>query len=224
MKKKSFLYAILMMAVMFASCAKDPERHELQMLYPTTAYHYADETEWISTVGQSSGDVKYDYYTRLLVTVGVNLQPNLSNVTRRGYVRVVSYKYEGYASFIQYGFLNVTRPEYTAKTYMSEYSSVPRTVEFCLTDSATWLVDSLSFTTQKAWTLTLKNQADSEWITAEQTSGAAGHHLVTLNMTENTSAEERKATFVLSSSDINTEIIVCQLGKSDDDIEPVPNS
>ena len=44
MKKKSFLYAILMMAVMFASCAKDPERHELQMLYPTTAYHYADET------------------------------------------------------------------------------------------------------------------------------------------------------------------------------------
>jgi len=244
MKKKSFLYAILMMAVMFASCAKDPERHELQMLYPTTAYHYADETsdslqfltfdswrastdetEWISTVGQSSGDVKYDYYTRLLVTVGVNMQPNLSNVTRRGFVRVVSYKYEGYASFIQYGFLNVTRPEYTAKTYMSEYSSVPRTVEFCLTDSATWLVDSLSFTTQKAWTLTLKNQADSEWITAEQTSGAAGHHLVTLNMTENTSAEERKATFVLSSSDINTEIIVCQLGKkSDDDIEPVPNS
>ena len=107
---------------------------------------------------------------------------------------------------------------------MSEYNSVPRTVEFCLTDSATWLVDSLSFTTQKAWTLTLKNQADSEWITAEQTSGAAGHHLVTLNMTENTSAEERKATFVLSSSDINTEIIVCQLGKSNDDIEPVPNS
>ena len=44
MKKKSFLYAILMMAVMFASCAKDPERHELQMLYPSIAYHYADET------------------------------------------------------------------------------------------------------------------------------------------------------------------------------------
>lgn len=244
MKQKTFLYAIVAMATMLASCAKDPERHELQMLYPSTAYHYADETsdslqfltfdswrasvdetEWISIVGDNSGNVNYDYYTRLLVTVGVEMQPNLSSVTRRGYVRVTSYKYESYASYIQYGFLNVTRPDYTAKTFMSEYSSVPRTVEFCLTDSAAWLVDSLSFTTQKAWTLTLKNQADSEWITAEETSGAAGHHCVTLNMTENTVPEERKATFVLSSSGVNTEITVCQLGKvDDDDIEPTPNS
>ena len=239
MKQKSFLYALAAVAftMAFTSCADDPERHELQILYPTDAYHYADETsdslqfltydswlastdetEWMSIVSNGSGNVDYDYYTRLLVTVGVTMQPNLSNTTRRGYVRVKSYKYERYASFIQYGFLNVTRPEWTPKTFMSEYSSVPRTVEFCLTDSAAWLVDSLSFTTQKAWTLTLKNQADSEWITAEQTSGAAGHNSVTLNMTENTTAEERKATFVLTSSGVSTEITVCQLGDSGDDV------
>ena len=241
MKQKTFLYAFaaLAFAAAFASCVKDPERHELQMLYPTVAYHYADETsdslqfltfdswrasaddtEWISIEGTSSGDVDYDYYTRLLVTVGLNMQPNLSNTTRRGYVRVASYKYEGYASYIQYGFLNVTRPEYTATSYMSEYSTVPRTADFCLTDSASWLVDSLSFATQKDWTLALKNPEDSVWIKADKTSGNAGHSLVTLDMTENTESEERKATFLLNSSGVNTEITVCQLGKPEDVLTP----
>ncbi|MCR4921151.1 MAG: hypothetical protein K5945_05515 [Bacteroidaceae bacterium] len=241
MKRNTFHHALLAatFATALSSCMNDPERHELQMVYPVSSYLFADQTvdslmfltfdnwkvsldesDWISVVGPKSGEFKYDYYTQHIIKVDLAMQPNTTGVTRRGYVRVNSYKYEGYASYVQYGFLEVTRPEYTPKSYLGEYNTIPKTVEFCLTDSASWELDSLSFYTEKPWTLTFKDPNDSTWVKPQMMSGEAGPSRVNLNLVPNT-ADERKATFVLTSSGISTEISVCQLAP-EPEIAPAP--
>ena len=109
MKRNTLFCALLATSLVAAltSCMKDPERHELQMIYPVSSYLFADQTsdsllfltfdswkvtsednDWISVVGQASDNFENDYYTQHIAKVDLAVQPNTTGVTSRGYVRV----------------------------------------------------------------------------------------------------------------------------------------
>ena len=232
MKSLVALVALTALVAMFHSCAKESEQHLLQMVHPSNSIVFADQTrdsvefytfdswkvvpddtEWIQVEGENSARVNDQDQLLRLYILPVSIQPNTTGKTRLGYLRVTSYEFTAYASYIQVGFLRITRPAYEIKTLISEYSSIPSEVSFCLKDSSTFTLDSLSFTTYNPWTL--QPDASASWLTLSRTEGEAGHNLVELYMKENETKSSREAKLKLTSGEVTNEIIVRQSGRKD---------
>ncbi len=234
MKTLKTLSILFVAAFMLGACDNDNEQHLLQMDHPKTyGLLYADQTRdsvafytfdtwkvapddtpWIKVDGETQIDKTYGLL--VLYSIPLSLEPNTTGKTRRGYVRVNTYEYEAYASYVQLGFLRITRPMATPTSYISEYSTIPLEANFTLQDSASFTVDSLSFVTYNPWTLRFKGESNPTWITPAQTEGAEGRSQVTLNLVPNTTDTPREATLLLTSGAVTSEITVRQLARKDD--------
>ena len=229
--KTRFFFTALALGAILASCNDEPEQHLLSIEYPGTSLLYADqtsdsimfyatdtwrvtpeETPWIQVVDADQAQAKYQYMKVVLYNVHLALEPNTTGQTRRGYVRVNSHDFEGYASYMQLPCLGITRPAYTIEKPISEHSLIPLEVSFCLEDSASVTLDSLSFTVQNPWQISFSGESPS-WLTLAQTEGKAGHHRVDVSMTNNESDKPREAKLKLVSGAVTDEITIRQLGK-----------
>lgn len=230
MRKSLFALSFLALAAMVQSCVSDPDQHQLQIAYPNNPLLFADATQdsllfftfdswkvtpnhsWLSVEGITSGEFKYDYNRRYLVSVPVALQPNTTGESRIGSITVDSYEYTAYGIYLQLGYLNITNIPCKVTSLLNDYSSVPKTVDFQLSDSAFVTRDSICFNVQKSWNLSFPHQQPS-WIQLERTEGFSGNNKVYITLEENPTFEDRKTTLRLTSSGVNTDIAVTQFAR-----------
>lgn len=245
--RKSILFLLVLLTIPFLqSCLDDPERHQLNVVYPNNTLLFADATvdslqfytfdswevhpncSWIDVNGDNKYNFPYDYEKLYLCTVLLSLQPNTTGKTRMGTVTVNSYDYSASGLYTQLGFLRITNLESTVKEYVtSPYDgvsvSIPLSVDFYMADSAFVTQDSICFTVEKSWTLgTPDGSPLPSWFQLEKTSGRAGHNNVAVTLEENPYYEDRKTTVRLSSSGVNTDISITQFArkkKSDEEEE-----
>lgn len=224
-KVKFFLFAVGLLSLL-ASCAGDPERHELtpveqriilyadQTLDSLRFYTYdswtvTSQAEWITVEGDGKMDVAYDYQTRYFCRVFLHLLPNTTGRSRQGTVHVKSYDYAYSAPFVQLGLLNISHPSYTTDAFLDEQSHIPSTAHYELLDSAHWTADSICFSVENNWELLGELP---EWLSADKRSGLPGKHSVHLTFQPNLDTENaREAKLKLTSGEVENDIIIRQL-------------
>ncbi|MBR1498105.1 MAG: BACON domain-containing protein [Bacteroidaceae bacterium] len=213
----------------FASCAGDPETHQLMpvtggsvlfadqtadsvLFYTFDSWTVTSQADWLRIEGDSHADIKYDYTKRYLCRVDVSVLPNTTGHTRQGLVQVRSYDYSYSVPFYQFGMLDVTRPAYTVESYLDEAALLPDVALHVLTDSANWEADSISFYVHNQWELTFADGAASDWLVLDKNTGRAGKNQVNLTLTPNTDTENgRETVLVLTSGEVSDRITVRQL-------------
>lgn len=223
------LLLLCSLTFVFASCAGDPETHQLTpvtggsvlfadqtadslLFYTFDSWTVTSQSDWIRTEGDAHADIKYDYTKRYLCRVDVSLQPNTTGHTRQGLVRVQSYDYSYSVPFYQFGMLDVTRPAYTVESYLDKAALLPDVALHVLTDSANWEADSISFQVHNPWELKFADGAAPDWLVLSKTSGQPGKHQVNLTLTPNTDTENgREAVLLLTSGEVSDRITVRQL-------------
>lgn len=226
--KRIIFPLLFLMAIAMQSCSDGLDRHELSVVYPNGYALFADQTQdslvfltfdswrvssnasWITVTGKSSDNIKYDYYKNYLIRVDLALEPNTTGHTRAGNVTVKSYDYEGAGLYVQFPFLNITRPNPNVNKYYGDHYAVPDGADFVLRDSADVVSDSLCFNVQKEWTLTFAPGADQSWLQLSATSGAAGYSAVPITLEQNLKPQERRTELLLTSSGITNQISVVQ--------------
>lgn len=212
-----------------SSCVKDPERHQLIPIespfilyadqtsdslrfYTFDSWSVTPEADWITIEGDSHAKINYDYNKRYLCNVLVSFKPNTTGRTRYSSVLVESYDYSYSAPFVQLGMLDVTRPVYTADTWVDEPSKIPDVAYFILTDSANWTSDSICFNVRNKWRLEFADGNEPDWLSLEKTADLPGKHNVKLTLSENTDTENgREAKLRLTSGAVSNIITVRQL-------------
>jgi hypothetical protein len=226
-KVKTLLLACSLLSL-FASCANDPERHELTPVEQPFIL-YADQTidslrfftydswtvtpqdKWISVEGNSHLDINYDYSMRYLCRVFLRFEPNTTGVTRSGTVLVQSHDYSYSSPFVQLGILNVSHPAYTTDAPFDEYGIIPKVAHYELVDSAHWTSDSICFTVEDNWDLVFEGEKP-EWLELDKTTNLKGRYRVNLTLVPNTDTENgREAKLKLTCGDVSNEIVVRQL-------------
>lgn len=212
-----------------ASCASDPETHQLipveksivlyadqrydsLLFYTFDSWTVTPQVDWITVEGDSHLDIKYDYTKRYLCRVILLVKPNTTGKTRQGTVLVQSYEdYEYLAPVVQLGILNISHPAYTVDTFLGNSSIIPETAHFALTDSAHWTSDSICFSVQDNWDLKFVGEAP-DWLSLDKTTDLPGRYKVNLTLTENTDTEHgRDAMLLLTSGEVANRIAVHQL-------------
>ena len=213
MKKLLFLLPLAAIILMIG-CSKKSEYHMSRFLRPSDAalYVYADQ-EWDSVSFETtesytlSSNVSWfkvpdEYssfnnpYTDALVLAYAWLQfePNTTGEMRYGLLHLGAGDYSVDATIIQLPFLCVTNP------VRQGYVLSPLVID-ANTSSAT-----LAFTVFSHWTLS----SDSDWLTFEATSGAAGDRTVLVTTGINPTDEERTAKVLLTSRGVTQEITITQ--------------
>lgn len=245
MKKYFSFLSPLVLALLFACCNNDTYRHGFGFDYPraidnNTSTLFIDQlkdsvifktydsytvaaynTDWIKPNSQfspASANIPNSYYTWYLVKVGLDVEPNTTGKCRVGYVGVRTFGLEWdetcYAYYFQTNFHCITRP---VPVYKYDENRVITDAKHELTDSATQVSDEIKFVAYSDWNLTLK-EGDFVHADTDQGKGSASGTdcVVKLAVDENTSKEDRKATFVLSSPllgpGVETEITLVQKG------------
>ncbi len=223
---KKLLYCVAI-ALAFTACDKGLERHSITILNPASGLnsHYADATldsvyfytfdsyesscdqNWLTLDPvKKKANLPNTYYDMYVVSIPVTFAPNTTESVRTAYVKVHNYGQDWdqtvTVGFVQLGWLNVLRPQ---PDYVYNDSHVIDKANFLLTDSAEQQLDSIAFSVEKAWTL-----AASDFVTPQVTQGEGGDHIVRLNLTPNTTGQERTATLLLQSSGVTTPIKVTQ--------------
>ncbi len=229
MKKKGNLITLctLGLCATLTSCFENTGDHYTEILYPSTGRKtlYADQTEdslnfvtfdnWkLDTIYQNTpqnmklmltlnpsdlaGTVEANHYVRK--SVSFQFAPNTTDT-----IKVVAFKLNAYnndfgAVYEQVHFHNIDRPS-------------RRNYEFLLTDTAEALVDSVIFEAYSDWTLKVKDEEQTPWISVATPSGKKGNNTVRLNLQQNTSNADRSATLVLTSSNAATTEIKLVQGK-----------
>lgn len=228
--KKIFFPLLFLLAAAMQSCSDGLDRHGLSVVYPVGYTSFADNTQdslvfltfdswqvhpddsWITVVGKSSDEIRYDYYKNYLIHVDLALEANTTGKTRVGRVTVKSYEYEGSGLYVQFPFLNVSHPAPDLSNYENNEYGLPMGADFVLTDSDYVVRDSLCFQVQKDWNLAFAPDADQSWLQVSETSGSQGENVVQLSMEKNSAPEDRRTRLVLTSSGVSTEISLVQLG------------
>lgn len=228
---KKLFYGIVL-ALTFTACNKEIGQHQIAVLHPSfngLAPVYADHTQdsialmtydsyrcnvregddWFTLDPKMKElEVKYSMYSRYIFVIYADMEVNTTCAARRAQVDINNYGEDWnqtvQTGFIQYGWLNVSRPE---PSYLTSEDNQRRAL-FELKDSATQVSDSIFFCTERAWTLTSKQNL----VTMDKTSGAGGDEVVKvrLTLTPNQTAEERIDTLLLQSSGVTTPIYVRQ--------------
>lgn len=214
--------------LLIASCADDPERHELTpdvhslVLFAdqtscSFGFHTYDswtvtpDVDWISVYGDSHLDIAYDFRNIYHSTVSFITKPNATGKTRIGTVTVKSH-YTMAVPFYQIGMLDVWHPAYTVDTWLDERSRIPDVAHYELTDSAHVEEDSICFAAHGDWTLDVVGEKPEWFMFNGKTAGSSGRNQVKFDLVQNTDTEnERTVKLCLTSGKISNEIIVRQL-------------
>lgn len=220
MKKKGNLMTLfaLGMSMTLSSCFENAGDHYTEILYPATGIKtlYADQTEdslnfvtfddWkldttYSNVANSqklmlslnpsdlSGTVEADHYVRK--SIKFQFSPNTADTLRVVNFKLKAYNTEFGAVYQQVHFHDIERPKRL-------------NYEFLLTDTAEALLDSVIFQAYSDWTLKVKDEAQTPWISVATPSGKKGTHSVRINLEKNTGNANRSATLILESSNAAT--------------------
>lgn len=213
MKKLLFMLP-LMAIILMMGCSKKSDYHMSRFLRPNDGglYVYADQ-EWDSVSFETtesynlSSNVSWfkvpDEYSSfknpytdavLLSYAWLQFEPNTTGEMRYGLLHLAAGDYSVDATIIQLPFLNVTNP------VRQGYVLAPLVID-ATTSSA-----SLAFTAYSNWSLS----TDSDWLTFEATSGAAGERRVMITTELNTTDEDRTAKVLLTSRGVTQEITVTQ--------------
>ena len=245
MKKYFSFLTPVVLSLLFVCCNNDTYRHGFGFDYPRAIDNYtsslfidqvkdsvvfktfdsyavaAYNTDWIKPNAQFSpagANIPNSYYAWYQVKVGLDIELNTTGKCRLGYVGVHTFGTEWdetcYAYYFQTNFHCITRPAPKYK-YDDNKFIVGATHE--LTVSATQVSDEIKFVAYSDWKLTLKDGDFVHPDTEEGKGSATGTEcVVKLAVDENTSKEDRKATFVLSSPllgpGIETQITFVQKG------------
>lgn len=221
MKKSLLILACGMIAPLFLACSLDSEQHATTVYYPYSgrAMVYADQPRdslWFvtteswtvksdaswCTIQESITDVKNPYANTLVEVCGsVFFQPNLTGKWRSAIVTLGGGDYIAQVAYFQAPHLHLIRP---GRSF--DENGFP-TKLYTLTDSATWTADSITFETFDKWTL----QAQGTLLNPVVTAGEAGRHTVRFEMNENTTANQRTDTLLLTSRGVTDKIPVVQL-------------
>lgn len=225
--KTSLLTCSLILLI--ASCANDPERHELSPVeqpfilyadqtidslrfYTFDSWTVVPQNDWIIIDGDSHQEVKYDYNKRYLYRVLLKVQPNTTGETRGGTVLVKSYDYSYSSPFVQLGMLHISHPNYITDAWFDNYAIIPKTTHFELVDSAHWTEDSICFKVENNWDLEFIDDTKPEWIDIDRSTALPGKYKVILTLVPNTDKEKgREAKLRLTSGEVSNEIVVRQL-------------
>ena len=230
MNKKFAASALLLAGAMFGmvSCNKDTSFHATSVDYPYNGLLYADQTldsiifsttddwslatpfDWIHIQGSLQGQVKDQmaYYT---LSRKVQFDENTTDSTRIGHIELSSY-YNSAALYVQMGFIDISHPRYTVKSYYGN-TNVPTKVTFTMADSASVTLDSICFNARKDWSLELTNSGSRAWVTANKTSGSAGKQSIRLTMEQNPDTLARETKAILTSGAVRNEITIRQFGQ-----------
>ncbi len=224
---------LLTLCAALAACSKESYRHAIALAYPTPGQYglvYADQTEdsivfdtfdsydtytsadWLAIDEQwGTMTIQNSYYYQWEVSVPLTFEPNTTGETREAVVYVHNYGTDWdqtiSASFIQASWLNITRPEpaYPSYTYYPSYAT------FAIADSATWEVDSISFTAYGDWTL----QTTADFVALGAASGKAGAQVVALALEPNNDEADRQAEITLTSNGVSNIITLTQYGATE---------
>ena len=227
-KKKTLLLACSLL-FLIASCANDPERHELTpveksfilyadqktdslFFYTFDSWSITSQADWITVESDPNVNIKYDYMKRYLCRIIVSFKPNTTGKTRYSTVLVKSYDYSCAFPFVQLGLLHISHPAYTIDSYLDKQSSIPEVAHYELIDSANWTSDSICFTVENNWDLVFASETEPDWLTLDKRTDLPGKHKVNLTLTENTDTENgREATLRLTSGEVSNLITIRQL-------------
>ena len=227
-KKKTLLLACSLL-FLIASCANDPERHELTpveksfilyadqktdslFFYTFDSWSITSQADWITVESDPNVNIKYDYMKRYFCRIIVSFKPNTTGKTRYSTVLVKSYDYSCAFPFVQLGLLHISHPAYTIDSYLDKQSSIPEVAHYELIDSANWTSDSICFTVENNWDLVFASETEPDWLTLDKRTDLPGKHKVNLTLTENTDTENgREATLRLTSGEVSNLITVRQL-------------
>ena len=230
MNKKFAASALLLAGAMLSmvSCNKDNSFHATPINYPYTGILYADQTldsivfstsdawslstpyDWIHIQGKTQGTIKEEM-ALVTYTNRVQFDENTTDSTRIGHIQLNSY-YTLAAAYIQYGFINITHPDYKVESFYGN-SRVPTKVSFTIADSAYVSTDSICFIAQKDWKLEIKNEGGDAWVAASKTQGNAGKQSIRLSLTQNPGTQNRESKAILTSGTVKNEITIRQFGK-----------
>ncbi|MCD8266393.1 MAG: hypothetical protein LUC33_04480 [Prevotellaceae bacterium] len=232
--RKAFI--LLAAAGLLASCDKESYRHAISMTHPNPGTYgamYADQPmdtivfttfdsykattndTWITLdpelAAQEIANLYDGYYE---IGIPVTFEPNTTGETRVGEISIYNYGDDDWsatvtASYLQLGWLNVTRPQ-AAYDYNSSLG-YPQTATFELTDTATQVADTLAFVVYGDWELSLPEEQESEvFVTLLQASGKAGSVKAPIALEENATKEERQNTVSLTSRGVTTTLVIKQ--------------
>ncbi len=240
--KTRFLAAFALMGSLFVASCGEQSQHQLMIGYPAQGYSilHADEvedsimfltydswkvasyqTDWMRVDGNDHGNIKHDDTKRYWITVFLAFLPNTTNPSRLGTMSVRSYEYEVGARYLQYGHLDISRPVAEVEKFMSG-STIPDSVSFCLTDSASISTDSLCFRVQNRWTLEFVGE-QPEWVKPDAFEGRAGRNRVNLTFEANPDTTARRAVLRLTSGKgdyaVSNDINIVQKGRKKGDNE-----
>ena len=167
----------------------------------TESWTVKSDASWC-TIQESITDVENPYSNTFVEVIGsVYFQPNQTGKWRSAIISMGSGDYIAQVAYFQAPHLHLIRP---GRSY--DENGFP-TKLYTLTDSATWTTDSITFETFDNWTL----QAQGDLLQPVVTSGKAGKHTVRFVMSENTTANQRRDTLLLTSNGITDRIPVVQL-------------
>ena len=228
--KKLFLGVALTLALV--ACNQETSQHYISVIYPSSGSMfavYADHTrdsivlltydsyrcsllggsEWLTLSEEwKEQNLANTYYSMYRIAIPVDMTPNTTGVSREATVSINNYGVDWnqtiYTGFYQYGWLDVSRPFPEIMTSENEQ----RRALFELKDSAAQVTDSICFRTERAWTLTSKQNL----VAMDKTSGEGGEEktMVKLTLTPNLPDKERIDTLVLQSNGVTTPIYVKQ--------------
>ncbi|MCD8305015.1 MAG: hypothetical protein LUC86_09375 [Prevotellaceae bacterium] len=232
--RKAFI--LLAAAGLLASCDKESYRHAISMSNPypgTYGAMYADQPKdtivfttfdsyratttdtWITIdPGLAEMEIENSYYGYYQIGIPVTFEPNTTGETRVGEISIYNYGPNDWsatatASYLQLGWLNVTRPQ---PSY--EYNSslgYPQMATFELTDTAMQVTDTLTFVVYGDWELSLPEEQESEvFVTLLSASGQAGSVKAPIALEENATKEERRNTINLTSRGVTTPLVIKQ--------------
>lgn len=217
---KKILLSMMAFSLLLTACLKDEGNHLSQLIspegygkvyadqevdslrYATTERHtVTTSAEWLQADADFISGIKFKDDAIYTFSVPIHFQANTTGKIRRASVAINAGEYSIGAYFLQWPFLNVSRPvRFINSNTMEVISYGP------LADSAFVTVDSIRFTTYDDWTLTT-----GKWATPAQTSGRAGTHTIQLNLEpyESTLAD-RRDTLLLTSRGVTDSIPLLQ--------------
>lgn len=220
---KKILFPLLAIGVMMVSCIEDKGNHLTQIFSPngigilfadqtldTLKYHTTEKhklitsADWLEADDDIISSIKFQEETVYGLEILIRFEPNTTGEPRTGSVKIDAGDYSTGAYFTQLPYLKVTRPARIINGNTLEVIQYGP-----LADSAFVTVDSISFTTYDAWTL-----STGKWATPEQWNGPAGTHTVRLNLQPYESTEaDRMDTLLLTSNGVTDSIPLLQYKK-----------
>lgn len=170
------------------------QRSDILRITASDDWTASAQVQWMSFAESGASTLEHKvtnvYAADTLYSARVSVQPNLTDSTRAGYIRVSTYKYNVGLPVYQVGYLNITSITPTFSDPTSHNG-----VAFALTTQAADTQETLSFYIYQAATLS----ADADWVTIDNSRYQAGQNTATLTLQPNTTGQSRTATLTLRS-------------------------